>query len=64
MRKLMIAVAVVAAVASTAVFALEIKLTDEERTACEREGGCMFVSRGWLMELISQVRSASCEKSI
>ena len=61
MRNFFIAAAIVAVIASTAVYAVEINLTEQEKAQCLAEGGCFVMTRGLLNELLARARAQGCK---
>lgn len=64
MRYFLVAATVVAAIASAAVYAVEIKLDDKEQAQCQAEGGCFVMTRGLLNELLKRARAEGCKGSV
>ena len=51
------------------VAALDVRMTDDERTACEAEGGCALVTREWMRQRVESAymagaREAACRKMV
>lgn len=46
------------ALMSAPVAALDVRMTDEERAACDAEGGCALVTREWVRQRVEAAFAA------
>jgi hypothetical protein len=61
-RYLLVSVASVVWACSLAALAAEIGLIDEEKALCEKQGGCLFTSAGFVRERLQAAYEAGFQK--
>lgn len=61
MRYFLVAAAVVAVIASTAVYAADIKLTSQEQAECQVQNGCFLMSFALLQQMLGKARAEGCK---